>query len=80
MKTNPKLAVVVIVFTLLSMAFYKEPRADARVFCAYDRVFIEFEEDGKVWGTLWLDDDGRPVNCQSNTVLKTKKSIRLIDT
>ena len=49
-----------------------------RTFCAYNRVFVEFEEGSKVWGTLMLDSRGKPIPCsetddneliiQSNTI------------
>ena len=35
-----------------------------RSFCAYNRVFVEFEENGKVWGSIMLDMAGRPVPCK----------------
>ena len=35
----------------------------ARTFCAYNRLFVEFEEGSKIWGTTMLDAKGRPVPC-----------------
>jgi len=32
-------------------------------FCAYGQVYTEFEHNGKIWGTTFLDDRGRPVGC-----------------
>ena len=37
-----------------------------RSFCAYNRVFVEFEENGKVWGSIMLDMAGRPVPCKED--------------
>lgn len=37
--------------------------ANARMFCAYDRIFVEFEEGKHRWGTIFLDDEGKPVPC-----------------
>lgn len=36
---------------------------ETRTFCAYGRIFAEFEDDGRVWGTLMLDFYGRPIPC-----------------
>ena len=33
-------------------------------FCAYGSIYVEFERDGKVWGTTYLDYKGRPVSCE----------------
>ena len=35
-------------------------------FCAYGRVFVEFQKGGKVWGTVFLDDFGKPLSCDKN--------------
>ena len=35
----------------------------ARTFCAYNKVFVEFEEGKKVWGTIMLDSRGKPIPC-----------------
>jgi hypothetical protein len=37
-----------------------------RTFCAYNRVFVEFEEGNKIWGTTMLDDKGRPIPCSES--------------
>lgn len=39
-------------------------KVESRVFCAYDRLFIEFEDGRYKWGTMVLDDDGRPMACK----------------
>lgn len=79
MTTYPKLAVAIILFTVLVMAFNKEPRANARFFCAYGKVFIEFEEEGRVWGTMWIDEDGRPLSCKGDNLIKTKEHRSVMD-
>jgi len=35
----------------------------ARTFCAYNKVFVEFEEGKRVWGTMMLDSRGKPIPC-----------------
>jgi hypothetical protein len=79
MKRNPKLAIIVILVTILLASFGGKPRADIRFFCSHERVFIEFEEDGKVWGTIWIDDDGKPLSCSDSSVPKTKASSTIKD-
>ncbi len=37
-----------------------------KLFCAYGKVFIEFEEKYNTWGTMWLDDHGNTVNCSDD--------------
>jgi hypothetical protein len=35
-------------------------------FCAYGELYVEFENHGKVWGTTFLDELGRPIPCNEN--------------
>jgi hypothetical protein len=37
-----------------------------RRFCAYGELYVEFEHHGKIWGTTFLDELGRPVPCNEN--------------
>ena len=73
MKKNPKLAIAVMITTAIISIVHYTPSSSVRLFCSNDRVFIEFEEFGKVWGTMWLDDGGAPISCNSKT--KTKAII-----
>lgn len=42
--------------------------------CVYDKTFIEFNDNGKVWGTMLLDDNGNPVSCDERvTAEKTNE-------
>lgn len=52
---------VIIVLLLLSPA--SEPQGNTSLFCAYDRIFIEFDDGKYKWGTIFLDDDGKPMAC-----------------
>jgi len=38
----------------------------AKRFCAYGELYVEFERQGKIWGTTFLDELGRPVPCNEN--------------
>ena len=53
----------------------KHPVTETHVFCAYNRVFVEFDENGKRWGTIMLDYSGRPVPCQSDDEVKIENTI-----
>jgi hypothetical protein len=79
MTRNPKLATIVILGTILFSFVDSKPRADIRFFCSHERVFIEFEENGKVWGTIWIDDDGKPLSCSDSSIPKTKASSMIKD-
>ena len=62
--------IVVIVLGGLATGYYflpKEREVHTRMFCAYDRVFVEFIEGNSVWGTMWLDNRGNPVPCKEDT-------------
>ena len=37
---------------------------ESKVFCAYGKVFIEFDDGKYKWGTMMLDDDGLPISCK----------------
>jgi hypothetical protein len=44
----------------------KESASTTRLFCAYGKVFVEFEEPRYTWGTLMLDSTGKPMPCNAN--------------
>lgn len=56
---------LVITFVLWAIWRVDSHRPETRVklFCAYNRVFIEFHEQNNIWGTVWLDNNGMPVEC-----------------
>jgi hypothetical protein len=64
---------LLIISTLLALIvtigvvflFTEPPRAESKVFCAYNRVFVEFEDGRHKWGTLLLDEDGKPIGCNT---------------
>jgi hypothetical protein len=53
----------------------KNNRVETHLFCAYNRVFVEFQEDGGRWGTLMLDSIGRPIPCFENDEVKIENTI-----
>jgi hypothetical protein len=48
---------------------------ETNLFCAYGRVFVEFEEHGKRWGTIMLDYNGKPVPCGEDNDIKIGTTI-----
>ena len=32
-------------------------------FCAYGQLYVEFERNGKIWGTTYLDRNGKTIEC-----------------
>ena len=41
-----------------------------RIFCAYDKLFIEFEEKNSRWGTMFLDNAGKPMSCNKKITVE----------
>ena len=52
-----------------------KPITEARTFCAYGRVFVEFEDNGRLWGTLMLDFYGHPLPCNEGNDPEIKNTI-----
>lgn len=50
------------------------PNSSVRLFCTYNRVFIEFEQGSATWGTIMLDNEGRPFPCGDDEI-KTKLNL-----
>ena len=53
----------------------KSTVTETHVFCAYGRVFVEFDENGKRWGTIMLDYNGRPMPCREDHSVKIENII-----
>ena len=56
----------VIAFMIIVGLLPKESSSTTRLFCAYGKVFVEFEEPHYTWGTLMLDINGKPIPCNTN--------------
>ena len=73
-----KLKILIIIVTLIIGIYGSAPTADSnigthtRMFCAYDRMFIEFTDGKNTWGTIWLDQDGRPVACRDGKNISSR--------
>lgn len=64
-----------IVLCLGVLAIWPDPveETNIKLFCANGRVFIEFREKYNTWGTMWLNDDGMPVQCGREEKTKYKE-------
>ena len=47
---------------------FRSNETHARIFCAYGKVFVEFEERNNTWGVLMLDDLGKPLSCNRDDI------------
>jgi hypothetical protein len=47
---------------------------ESRVFCAYGKVFVEFDDGKYKWGTMMLDSDGLPIDCKKYIEPENKES------
>ena len=73
--TNGSKLLVATIGILVLMWLYDDDNSYASTYCAYGKVFVKFREGGQVWGTLMLDNDGRPMRCLENSI-STTKSLR----
>lgn len=63
---------------LLGLAFYQniaDEDIHTQRFCAYGHVYVEFEHNGKTWGTTFLDSRGRPLRCDDDENIKENINI-----
>ena len=56
-----------VVFGIVILLPTREAELQSSVFCAYGKVFVEFEEGNKKWGTIMLNDNGKPILCTEPT-------------
>lgn len=58
---------VVSITLILTVVNKHTPRTThTRTFCAYGNVFVEFDEDGYRWGTVLLNQNGKPIPCKED--------------
>ena len=66
------------IFVLLGVAFYHNTGNEdihTQRFCAYGHVFVEFERAGKVWGTVFLNERGKPAKCDEEDSVRENTNI-----
>ena len=62
-----KVSIFVVVLFFVTIFFVEnEAKSTTRLFCAYGKIFVEFEESHSTWGTLMLDNNGKPMSCRNN--------------
>lgn len=66
--TIHKFWIFVVLFVGLFYWLASDNDIHTRKFCAYGQEFVEFEHDGKVWGTTFLDRSGKPVGCEEEDI------------
>lgn len=59
------LAVVAICIALPTEDIFDQNIHTER-FCAYGNVYVEFKKSGKVWGTTFLNEFGKPSSCDGD--------------
>lgn len=69
------LGVAILIGTIVWILEPTEPDTHTRRFCAYGHVYVEFEQNGKIWGTTFLDEDGKPIGCREDDIPKSPASI-----
>lgn len=77
MRNSYKIALL-IVGALALYQIFRDRDTHTRMFCAYGKIFVEFEEGSHVWGTLMLDRQGRPIPCkEDDPVVESSASISI---
>jgi len=66
------IAGVLIAMFVIYITKNAEDSAHARLFCAYNKTFIEFREGKNVWGVIYLDSNGKPVGCTNEEKITTE--------
>jgi hypothetical protein len=71
MKYLRHLIIIVFLLFLAGAWVRRNPQElSVRIFCAYDKLFIEFEEKNSKWGTMFLDEHGRPMSCKKKSIVE----------
>ena len=66
-----KLALVILILAAIVYLWPEELLGiHTRRFCAYGKIYVEFEHDSKIWGTTFLDNHGQPISCNENDEIK----------
>lgn len=58
------LLLFILVVLLLTPVGPSGDRVESRAFCAYGKVFVEFDDGKYKWGTMLLDENGLPIACK----------------
>jgi hypothetical protein len=63
---NGIIFLLIALVTIVILLFFnnKTTPVESQIFCAYNRLFIEFDDGKYKWGTMLFDDDGHPMDCK----------------
>jgi len=64
------LLILTVLLLILAIVPVRNEGTHVHTFCAYNRVFVEFEENGKRWGTIMIDMHGKPIPCHEGLDLE----------
>jgi len=81
--TLPRKIILSVVILLAILIFYPlenmySDDIHTEKFCAYGRVYVEFQHGNRVWGTTLLDSRGQPVRCADDDSIE--KTVNLKET
>lgn len=55
--------VIIVLLAIGVIVSNQESEFSTSSFCAYNIVFVEFQEGNRKWGTILLDKNGKPLAC-----------------
>lgn len=55
---------IIVVLGIVLLLPANRSETQTNVFCAYGKIFVEFEEGNHKWGTIFLNDNGKPIPCE----------------
>lgn len=70
--------ILVVAGLIVLWQVFRDRDTHTRLFCAYERVFVEFEEDGHTWGTMFLDHNGKPIPCTDSPNVERIRQLHII--
>lgn len=66
---------IIAITVLFAEWLFEDDNYYASTFCAYGKVFVKFKEGNSTWGTLMLDNDGRPIKCNEDKLNTNKAQV-----
>lgn len=77
--THERIAAVAVLAIVIWYVFsLRETDTHTSKFCAYGKVFVEFDDGKSKWGTLMLDWEGKPIPCkETNTPAVEQRNISI---
>ena len=79
--TLPRKIILSVVILLGILILYPLEYSDdihTQKFCAYGRVYVEFQHGNRVWGTTLLDNRGQPISCADDDSIEKTVNLKEI--